>query len=139
MSVDKLLSRLERIRKTGKSSWIACCPSHADRTPSLSIRELGDGRVLLHCFAGCEVQSVLDATALTFADLFPERLGIMVAKRERRPFNAADVLRCLAFEAAVLSQYATMLAKGEPLTLEARNRLLTAAARFQHGVAVAHA
>jgi hypothetical protein len=139
MSVDKLLSRLELVRKTGKNCWIARCPAHADKAPSLSIRELDDGRVLLHCFAGCEVQSVLDATALTFTDLFPERLGSVVAKRERRPFNAADVLRCLSFEATVLCQYATLLAKGEPLTSEARNRLLIAAARFQHGVAVAHA
>jgi len=138
MSADALLSRLDLVRKTGNGRWVCRCPAHDDRGPSLSVRELDDGRVLLHCFAGCDVQSVLDAIGLTFEDLFPERIGD-VLKRERRPFNAADVLRCLSFEAVVLYQYATLLAKGEPLTVEAKGRLLTAAKRFQHGAEVTHA
>ncbi len=34
------------------------CPSHADATPSLSLRQ-GDRGVLVHCFAGCEAEDVL--------------------------------------------------------------------------------
>lgn len=139
MSADALLPRLERVRKTGNGRWVSRCPAHEDKAPSLSVRELDDGRVLLHCFAGCETQSVLDAVGLTFEDLFPEKVGGDIGRRERRPFNAADVLRCLSYEAVVLCQYATLLAKGEPLTVEAKERLLTAAKRFQHGAEVAHA
>jgi hypothetical protein len=36
------------------------CPSHADRTPSLSVRP-GASRLLLHCFAGCETADILRA------------------------------------------------------------------------------
>jgi hypothetical protein len=35
------------------NGWTARCPAHDDRNPSLSITEDRDGRVLLHCFAGC--------------------------------------------------------------------------------------
>ncbi|MFK3739394.1 DNA primase [Massilia sp. TN1-12] len=139
MSADALLSRLERVRKTGNGRWVSRCPAHDDKGPSLSVRELDDGRVLLHCFAGCEAQSVLDAVGLTFEDLFPERIGGDIAKRERRPFNAADVLRCLSVEALVILQYATAISRGEALTVEARSRLALAAQRFQHGAQVAHA
>lgn len=139
MSSDALLARLDLVRKTGNGRWVCRCPAHDDRGPSLSVRELGDGRVLLHCFAGCEVQSILDAVGLAFEDLFPGRIGGDVVKRERRPFNAADVLRCLSFEALILCQYATTLAKGDVLTTDARERLLTAAQRFQHGAEVTHA
>jgi hypothetical protein len=139
MSADALLSRLERVRKSGNGRWACRCPAHEDKGPSLAVRELDDGRVLLHCFAGCEPQSVLDAVGLTFEDMFPERIGGDSSKRERRAFNAADVLRCLSFEALVLYQYATLLAKGEPLTNEAKERLLTAVKRFQHGAEVANA
>jgi hypothetical protein len=139
MGADALLSRLERVRKSGNGRWTCRCPAHQDKGPSLSIRELDDGRVLLHCFAGCEPQSVLDAIGLTFDDLFPEKLGGDVMKRERRPFIAGDVLRCLSFEALVLYQYANHLAQGHPLSNEARARLLTAATRFQHGAEVANA
>jgi DNA primase len=50
MSAESLARALEA-RRSG-SSWMAKCPAHEDRNPSLSIREV-DGKVLLHCHAGC--------------------------------------------------------------------------------------
>ena len=44
-------------RRTG-SHWMAPCPTHEDRDPSLSIRDADDGKVLVHCHAGCD-QSVV--------------------------------------------------------------------------------
>src|SRR3546814_6629157 len=41
---------------------MACCPAHDDRTPSLGV-SLGRQAILLHCFAGCDQQSVLAALA----------------------------------------------------------------------------
>ena len=49
---ERALDLLEDVRQTGLDQWMARCPSHEDKTPSLSIREGDDGRVLLHCFAG---------------------------------------------------------------------------------------
>lgn len=37
------------------------CPAHADSSPSLSVSETRDGRVLVHCFAGCDQRAVIDA------------------------------------------------------------------------------
>src|SRR5437867_3238855 len=34
------------------NGWIAPCPAHDDRNPSFSIQER-DGKLLVHCFAGC--------------------------------------------------------------------------------------
>jgi DNA primase len=50
--IEKVLSRLPGHRTTG-DGFKACCPSHEDRNPSLSIREADDGTVLLKCFGGC--------------------------------------------------------------------------------------
>lgn len=36
------------------SQWLARCPVHADRTPSLALREGDNGRLLVHCHAGCD-------------------------------------------------------------------------------------
>jgi putative DNA primase/helicase len=66
--VEVLLGRLEGVRRAGPSSWMARCPAHPDRNPSLSIA-LRDGRVLLHCFAGCPPEAVLGAVGLTWKDL----------------------------------------------------------------------
>ena len=40
-------------RRIGQGKWQGRCPAHADRSPSLSVAEGQDGRVLVHCFAGC--------------------------------------------------------------------------------------
>ena len=46
-------------RPTGRrSGWLARCPAHADRGPSLSLANAPDGRLLLHCFAGCTFAEV---------------------------------------------------------------------------------
>ncbi len=55
------------------AGWMARCPAHDDRTPSLSIDMGRDGRVLLHCHAGCSYDAVVTALGLTAADLMPPR------------------------------------------------------------------
>ncbi|NQV22937.1 MAG: AAA family ATPase, partial [Rhodopirellula sp.] len=58
---------------------MACCPAHDDHHPSLSASEGKDGRVLLNCFAGCSIESVLAALSLTASDLFSAPSGPSVA------------------------------------------------------------
>ena len=136
MGADVLLSRLDGVRRTGRDRWLARCPSHSDRRPSLSIRELNDGRLLIHDFGGCSVDEVLDALSLNFSDLFPDRI-IDHGKRERQPFNARDVLSCVAHEALFVGVVALQLAGGETLSDEDRSRLLTASGRLQTAAGIA--
>ena len=67
-NVEVLLGRLEGVRPAGPNSWVARCPAHDDRNPSLSV-SVKEGRVLLHCFAGCPPEAVLEAVGLTWRDL----------------------------------------------------------------------
>ena len=67
---ERLLDSLEGVRKTGKN-YLARCPAHSDKTPSLSLTELDDGRVLIKCFAGCDTFEILSAVGLSLSDLFP--------------------------------------------------------------------
>jgi hypothetical protein len=58
---------------TRRGNKIFClCPAHADKNPSLQVSRQDSGKILLHCFAGCETQDVLDVTGLTWADLEPD-------------------------------------------------------------------
>ena len=101
MSATLLLERLDKVRQTGRGSWVACCPSHADTSPSLSIRETDDGLLLVHCFAGCDVSEVLAAAGLSMDALFPARTTHH-GKPLRRAFPAADALRAVSCEALVV-------------------------------------
>ena len=47
-------------RKSG-GGWAARCPAHDDRTPSLSIHEADDNKVLVRCHAGCDQERVIVA------------------------------------------------------------------------------
>ena len=47
--------------RKASSEWMARCPAHHDREPSLSIRDADDGKVLVFCHAGCTQDSVIDA------------------------------------------------------------------------------
>lgn len=40
---------------------MARCPAHDDHNPSLSISTGDEGRVLVHCYAGCSQDAVIDA------------------------------------------------------------------------------
>jgi hypothetical protein len=71
MSAQTLLDRLDGVRGVGTGRWIARCPAHDDRDPSLSVRELDDGRVLIKCHAGCKAEAVMAAKDLSMSDLFP--------------------------------------------------------------------
>jgi hypothetical protein len=135
MSAENLLSRLDRVKRTGPGRYQARCPAHADKGPSLAVRELDDGRVLIHCFAGCDVHEVVQAVGMTLSDLFPERQ--VRGKPERRPFPAADVLRAIGFEAIVVMVSASALLSGNPFSEIDRARLILAVGRIQAALTVA--
>ncbi len=131
MSIDALLERLDGVRSTGAGRWIARCPAHEDRRASLSIRELADGRILVHCFALCALQEVLSSVDLKIEALFPDRAIDHRVLYERRPFPAADVLHAVAFEALIVAVAARALARGERLAEADQARLLVAASRLE--------
>ncbi len=96
--IDKLLPQLEKVRPRGSSSWMACCPAHPDKNPSLSIKETEDGDVLLHCFAGCGADEVMAALGLNLADLYDKPITDYRVGPTPSRFTAEDVLIALASE-----------------------------------------
>lgn len=132
MAVNILLEKLEKVRKTGPDTWMACCPAHPDKTRSLSLRETEDEVVLVHCFAGCDVHSVVSAVGLELSDLFPPKQHH--GKPLKRPFPATECLRATGMESLVVAAAAKALANGEQLSPEDMERLLVAASRLQGAV-----
>jgi len=127
MNVDALLDRLQGVRKTGPNRWIAKCPAHGDRSPSLSIRELSDGRILLFDFGQqCSAGDIVAALGLELDALFPPRPSDDRRRpRERRPFYAEDALRLLDHEINEAALLIAVCAEcPEQLTPERRDRLM---------------
>lgn len=89
MKVEDLLPRLDSVKPRG-TRWSACCPAHADTTPSLSISE-GQRGILLKCWAGCTLDAICTALDIKPQQLFydaldadPTRRRAAAQERERR-------------------------------------------------------
>ena len=133
MEVNTLLARLQGVRGGRDGAWSAKCPAHEDRSPSLSVKALSDGRILMHCFGGCGTDAILGALGLAMGDLFPERLGDFPPIR--RAFSASDALRALTFESSVIAIAAADLAEGKPVDPA---RLAAAAGRIAEALEITH-
>ena len=131
MSIETLIDRLDGVKETGHGKFVSKCPAHDDRSPSLAVRECDDGRVLIHCFAGCEVESVLTAVGLTFSDLYPERPGSDHSfKPIRQRFDARQILATLDHESFVVSIIGADFLAQKEIDEETWDRLGTAVHRI---------
>lgn len=132
MIADNLLQHLEKVKKNGQNKWLACCPAHADKSPSLAIKELDDGRLLIHCFGGCSVSEIVASVGLKLEDLFP--INDNHHKGERRPFPAADVLRALRDDITICMLVTADVLNGKKLTEQDFKRVVSAKKRFDEAL-----
>lgn len=113
MNIHDILPRFEKVRpSTSKKNEYTCrCPAHADKGPSLSIAEASDGRILMHCFAGCSVTDVCAAVGLSLDDLFPDKIEGH-GSRARNAISAAQALKAISPELTVVLLAAMRIGNG---------------------------
>lgn len=129
--IDRVLAHLDGVHRSG-AGWMARCPHHGDRQASLSVREADDGKVLVHCHAGCANADIVMSAGLSFPDLFPagtrERsksrtwMGVITMNAQGRPALAAfgdDRVAALLGELARLSRVRGTLDKPVATALRA--------------------
>lgn len=78
MYLEEILQRVENVvgyppKRVG-SGYSCHCPAHDDKTPSFSISEGNDRKILLHCHAGCNTEDICTALQINVSDLFSEPL-----------------------------------------------------------------
>ena len=98
--IDLLLSRLQGVKKIkGSDKWVALCPAHDDKTPSLSIRQLEDSRLLIHCWVGCGAIDILNSIDMNYQNLMPDPAvsyrGIRGKTKNERLAIAESILEML--------------------------------------------
>jgi hypothetical protein len=135
--IEEILSKLEKVKRTGRNNWLACCPAHDDRNPSLTIHAADDGRILVRCFAECSFEEIVGAVGLGWEPWFPPKQPDDFKRAVRRPYPAADVLEALTDEALIVMVSASCLRQGGKLTDVGHERLLTAMQRISAGREIA--
>lgn len=129
--LDGILSRLKKVRGRA-GSWIACCPAHDDRNPSMTIRETPDGVVLMRCHTGCSIEEIAGALGVDMSDLFPPKPEPWkpAAKPLKARFLASDLLKAIHFETTIVALAAHEMAQGRALDAESMKRLHLAQERI---------
>ena len=128
--IDTLLPLLQKVRKTRFDRWIACCPAHDDKSPSLSIQEQDDGTLLIYCHALCAPAHIMAAVGLELKDLYPQKmLPANYPFQRPRQKSHREILADLREDLLALSIGFAQLKQGHLLTLEDLERLDTAALR----------
>src|SRR5258708_11255480 len=100
MNTRDILDKLKGVGKSG-DGWSAKCPSHNDKSPSLSIHE-SNGKILLYCHAGCSLDMILEALGITVADLFSingnEDKGRIVAEYDYTDESGTPLYQVIRYE-----------------------------------------
>lgn len=136
MSINNFLAKLDKVRPRGGGRWMASCPCHDDRTPSMSIRDHG-GTILIHCFSQqCSPADICGAINFDIKELFPpsENFDASTHKQRRLYHDAPRALEALAFESLVLQVIANDMLKNNTIDEQTKQRLAQAATRI--GVAI---
>lgn len=134
MSAATLLARLEAVRETAPGEWMARCPAHPDKHPSLSIKELPQGTILLNCFASCEAADILAVLGLPWAALYPERTD--QPRRKQTGMAWTDVAAIVKRESVIAALAASDCADGKLSPADA-DRAALAAGRIRTALELA--
>lgn len=70
MTFKEILPYFQGVRMAGSNKAMCKCPAHYDEKQSLSIEDNGSGKILLHCFAGCQTEEIALAAGLQMKDLY---------------------------------------------------------------------
>ncbi|WP_321947083.1 DUF3631 domain-containing protein [Paraburkholderia sp. J10-1] len=112
----EILDRLDGVRQTGPNQWVACCPAHDDRDPSLSISAKSDGEVLLHCHAGCDFRDVLRGMGFDSRNI-PRVVPLPEANRKRQDATREMRAKDAATKAVAILAKATPARSDHPYLL----------------------
>ena len=105
MSVDEFLAMCSGVRRAGVNGFMARCPAHADKNPSLSVRE-GERGLLVKCWSGCMLENICISLGITVRDLFYDAIDADQPKQplpqrhsSDQPFDWRSVTNELFFHA----------------------------------------
>ncbi len=130
--INNVLQHLSKVKKTSKG-FQALCPAHTDKSPSLSIREGDDGRILLHCHAGCTAEAVVASIGLKLSDLYHPATNTTRRPPPAPGISRSELHKAASFEKTILYFASCDLSRGKTLNATdiarcdlARTRLQTA-------------
>jgi len=130
MTIETFLNKLHKVKKRGHGQWMALCPVHGEKTPSLSIKD-DNGTILIHCFGcGAGGVDVCGAVGVEPSELFPPSDHVDYERKPYRSYFPADqVLEALSTETLIVHMISKDMLTNS-IDQETRERLILAVERI---------
>ena len=129
MKIDEIIASMPWARRNGPDKWMCKCPAHEDRSASLSISHV-NGQTLVHCFAGCSPDEIMQAIGMRVSDLWdtitpsthydPPKLGNIPRH------SIGDMFPILLMEAEILATATREIMAGRTLSVRDQARIILA-------------
>lgn len=89
MNIQEFITHFKAVKQMGENQYMALCPAHNDKRPSLSVGlSENKNQILLHCYAGCSAEDILNAVGLKKKDLFNNKGDFIMNKTSYTYYNA---------------------------------------------------
>lgn len=131
MSIENVLVKLNGVKRKLPGRYVALCPVHNEKTPSLAITDAGDGKVLLHCFGcGAGAIEIINALGIDASEIFPQRdrFDCSPSEQLKPAFTSQQLLTAIYYEAIVVMTIVSDILNGKQADFE---RLATAYKRIE--------
>jgi hypothetical protein len=127
--VNGLLGKLQKVKSRGRDSWVACCPAHDDKSPSLKL-DIKNNKILIKCWSGCSTEDILGAVGMDFHDIMPDKPIYHRSSPGKPTLYASDALRILKVESMIITLCASDIKHKRPIADEDYQRVLLAMERI---------
>ena len=133
-----ILPLLDKVKTVKPNQWKARCPAHNDNTPSLSLKELDDGKVLIKCWSGCHIEEITNALGLDFQCLFPPKIEPLNSQYSQNKTHNPQVTTrqleklnsVIGLELLILKMCSACIRNNSPISLEDMKRTNNALSRL---------
>ena len=130
---SEILARFSKVYQSGTDQYQCLCPVHNDKNASLGIK-FSEDKIIMNCFAGCSVESILEAIDLTWADIMPDNVDeewkpnakgtdMINIRKKRMRFNPYAILKSMQDDYLYIMLSAIEVRKGNELAEEDKDRL----------------
>jgi|TARA_R110002012_G_C11396874_1_gene585241 hypothetical protein len=128
---EEILAKFKKVYKSGEGEYQCLCPSHDDNNASLGLKFKED-KMILNCFAGCSMQSILDSVGLTWNDVMPNTRDIKYKPNSRIKFsNPYSILKATRDDLLFVAVCSSNIRKGIQLADSDNKKLFEITGRLR--------
>ena len=127
---EEILARFSKVYKSGEGEYQCLCPSHDDSTASLGLKFVED-KMILNCFAGCNMEAILGAAGLSWSDVMPNSIDNEWKPKTKIKFNPYSIIKACRDDFLFVAMCAASIRMSEKLATPDLDKLFDLTRKYR--------